>query len=618
MPKFKNVSEHNITVIVKGRKILVKSYQEIEGPEYLSMYSNLVRMSEVQPKGKKSNRPVIQEKKVKPVVAKYEPFKREPINIKTKVDAKISFDKIKTVEDTKNYISQYPKNKLPSVAICILSKNAFDFIRDCIKSILSHVKYENFKIYVFDTGTDDQRVIKFYESMKEKIEVISIGSFNFSKNYNDGIKKLSEDFIVIQNNDTKAINDYVSKLLKITCLQKTGIVGPRMIYKDGRIQHDGQTLYNHGLKKFINPGHLNIGKNSSQVAEEVLRVDGITGAGIFIKRKLFIDLGGFSEKYLDIYQDVDLNIQVRMNGYNIFCDTSAKIYHYDNSSRKEMWKQNPQETKKMWMDSSYLSKRINNKELIYYPNLKYKFSIITLVNNEATYNDFLNDLKVQEDCPSFELIAIPNFNGEYNGCSEPLNVGLDTASSHYSIICHQDLRLPKNWLRKLYTKLIEMENEKWGVIGMAGAYYFNNKRGGVTFLNNASYIQHTNIIQEEVQCLDELCLIVRTDYPIRFDESRMKGFHFYGADLCLQYISKGFKNYAINVPCNHLSDGFGNLMKKEQQKNFITASKKLNSKWGYNIKRFRTMTTEFDNNNNYIRYFIADRLEGFPKQENTS
>ena len=66
--------------------------------------------------------------------------------------------------------------------------------------------------------------------------------------------------------------------------------------------------------------------------------------------------------------------------------------------------------------------------------------------------------------------------------------------------------------------------------------------------------------RQDVQCLDELCLVVKTSNIIRFDEVTFNHYHLYGADFCMQYLKNGFRNFAINATCDHLSDGITNLL----------------------------------------------------------
>ena len=162
------------------------------------------------------------------------------------------FDQQEEVRKASEFIKNYNQESLPSVGICILTKDSLELITDCVESIRKEVKYPNTKLYLFDTGTEDRRVLSYYDSLKKNypfpIEIYNLGKFHYSKNYNEGLKSIDTDYALIQNNDTVALNDYISRLMKLAVVDKVGVSGPRMLYKNFKIQHDGQRLYNHQQK----------------------------------------------------------------------------------------------------------------------------------------------------------------------------------------------------------------------------------------------------------------------------------------------------------------------------------------------------------------------------------
>jgi len=577
----KNEKQKPITIIYQGKKSVLYPGHTIDGPIQLTVYG------------------------LTPVV---EPITKQTpvINVSNEIHKESN---IKEIDGAIDYIKLYKKNELPSVAICVLSKDSYILISDCIHSIINKVKYPNLKIYIFDTGTTDQQTLDFYQKIQHStfipISIIPVGDYRFSNNYNYGLKKVTADYYLIQNNDTVAINDYVTKLVRIAIVKKIGACGPRMLYRDGLIQHDGQVLYSHQDKGFGSPTHVNLKRNVSDVSSGIHDADGITCAGMLVRSSVYWEVGGLNENYHDIFQDVELNVKIRMNGHAIVCDRDALINHYDNTSRNNFWANNTEKLKLKHLDYSYLFGRFNT-ELKYMSRLKKKFSIVTLVNNENQYLDFLNDLKKQDCNFDFEIISLPNFNGEYDSCSCALNIGMALSESEYIIMCHQDLRVPSNWLGNIFEKIREltMNDIKFGVLGMAGAWVRNQDSDGVIFLdgniNNSKF--------KEVQCLDELCLIISNRTDIKFDERNFPHYHGYGSDLCLSYISKGYRNFAINCPCTHLSDGFKNLTQPEQLDMFIKNSLTLHSKWKNIIPEFRNMTAKFSKIENSITFYVADEL----------
>jgi hypothetical protein len=129
---------------------------------------------------------------------------------------------------------------------------------------------------------------------------------------------------------------------------------------------------------------------------------------------------------------------------------------------------------------------------------------------------------------------------------------------------------PPNWIAVLFEQisLIEKTNKNWGVLGTFGVAK-NGMFAG--HLIDPSGHFHCLPLSAEVQSFDEHCLITRKDRALRFDEE-LSGFHFYGADICLEAMAKGMTNYAVDVCVEHLSLG-------KVDDSFITAVDGLYRKW---------------------------------------
>jgi hypothetical protein len=238
------------------------------------------------------------------------------------------------------------------------------------------------------------------------------------------------------------------------------------------------------------------------------------------------------------------------------------------------------------------------------------FSIITLTHDKTTYINFLNTLAKQETDYTFELIPLFNYQNEFKSCSQALNYGMSLANSDYYILCHQDLLCPTYWIQKfkeMFTTL-EAQVPKLGFIGMAGtgklgkhpqteygALYLSNSSASIT----GKEISFANMMRgqygsfKEIQCLDECVMACNANLGIKYDDQNFDHYHFYGADICLYAISRGYKNFAVDVDCFHLSDGQQNLIQTAHQKSFMEHGSRLFKKWRDKIPYFRTTTSSF-------------------------
>jgi len=238
------------------------------------------------------------------------------------------------------------------------------------------------------------------------------------------------------------------------------------------------------------------------------------------------------------------------------------------------------------------------------------FSIITLTNDKETYINFLNTLKNQETKYTFEIISLFNFNNEFTSCSQALNYGMSIANSEYYILCHHDLLCPNTWVQKYKDSfdLLDRNRAKVGFIGMAGtgklgrhpsseyaALYLEESMHPFTGKDITFATLHKQIhgLYKEVQCLDECVMACKASLGLKYDEINFDHYHFYGADICLTAISKGYKNFAVAAECNHLSNGQKNLSSEKHKNSYIEHGSRLHLKWRGLIPYFRTTTSSF-------------------------
>ena len=69
------------------------------------------------------------------------------------------------------------------------------------------------------------------------------GEFNYSKVNNFGVQYATGEYILFLNNDTEVITEkWLEKMVGYCQLQKTGIVGAKLLYPDDSVQHCGVVI----------------------------------------------------------------------------------------------------------------------------------------------------------------------------------------------------------------------------------------------------------------------------------------------------------------------------------------------------------------------------------------
>jgi hypothetical protein len=140
---------------------------------------------------------------------------------------------------------------------------------------------------------------------------------------------------------------------------------------------------------------------------------------------------------------------------------------------------------------------------------------------------------------------------DYDSAAKAYNDAIDRSTNNLIIFVHQDVFLPGPWLSQLERALVYLEetDPQWGVLGCFGATRTGQYIGHV-FTTGQGVVGKPFEVPTPVQTLDEIVLVLRKSSGLRFDE-RLRGFHFYGTDICMTAAKQGRKCYAIPAFCIH-------------------------------------------------------------------
>jgi hypothetical protein len=197
-------------------------------------------------------------------------------------------------------------------------------------------------------------------------------------------------------------------------------------------------------------------------------------------------------------------------------------------------------------------------------------SVVSCVNDFEKYDSYVKaSFREEEKSGTVELIAIDNTSNELSAPAA-LNQGLGNSAAEIIVFCHQDVIFPQGWIERLFEQIsiVERTHKNWGVLGTFGVAKNGMFAGHII---DPSGHFHCLPLPAEVQSLDEHCLIIRRDSGLCFDEE-LGGFHFYGADICLEAMVNGLSNFAIDACVEHLSSG-------KADSDFLEATDKLYQKW---------------------------------------
>ncbi len=233
---------------------------------------------------------------------------------------------------------KYSINTPALVSIIIPTKDNFELISQCVDSILANTSYPYFEVVLVDTGSTDKRVYQYYEKiMKDNSQIKLVewkGAFNFSGACNLGAKKSAGEYLLFLNNDTEVkSSDWIQGLLEHAQRKDVGMVGAKLLFPSGNIQHAGVVLSERDVAYHPFYGHEETLDIANYIfISNVRNTAAVTAACSMVSRKKFDAVGGFDTKLRVTYNDVDLCLRLLDKGYFNVYNPFVELFHYESMS----------------------------------------------------------------------------------------------------------------------------------------------------------------------------------------------------------------------------------------------------------------------------------------------
>ena len=223
-------------------------------------------------------------------------------------------------------------------ALTLNEKTKKPFVFSAIETLKRQESHTDFEIIV--VTTNEQPPIPG----ADKQVTYATSNFNFSEAINLGAENADQqsEYLLLLNDDTEAIEaNPITRMLEIAQIENVAVVGAKLSYPDGKIQHIGVVMLPGG------PTHPFIAKSKSEYgyfgsALTPRNYSAVTAAAMLTSKKAFAQVHGFDTDFARDFNDVDYCLKLRAKNYRIAWTPYAHFTHHEGVSihRKAA---NPQE-----------------------------------------------------------------------------------------------------------------------------------------------------------------------------------------------------------------------------------------------------------------------------------
>lgn len=202
-------------------------------------------------------------------------------------------------------------------------------LTNCIRGITGSTAYRNVEIIVVHDGNLLAEQVAEFEAAGVVLIEYDQPVFNFSSKINIGARAGRGDYVLILNDDVQAKRpDWLNVMLGYAERPGVGVVGAKLFFPDGRLQHTGIIMQEGS------PGHLYYRADGddpglfemNNVARNYLAV---TGACQLLRRTTFDAVGGYDEKLPLNFNDVDFCLRIIDRGLRVVFAAGAELYHFE-------------------------------------------------------------------------------------------------------------------------------------------------------------------------------------------------------------------------------------------------------------------------------------------------
>jgi len=236
-----------------------------------------------------------------------------------------------------------------SITILIPVCNGLGLTRRCLESLWPTLPTSwRCQVVVYDDGSTDGTG-EYLRSLGDRIDWIAgEGRSGYAQANNRMATKAQGRFLVMLNNDVLLRPGWLEPMVALACKRPlAAVVGNLQVYPGThRINHAGGVFGDDGL-----PMNLYDGLEEGLAAAGFVRqLQYVTGACWVTSAEMFRQLGGFDERFVNGFEDVDYCLRAREHGGEVwYCGRSVVEHHVGSTTGRYAFdRQNLKRFRRRW------------------------------------------------------------------------------------------------------------------------------------------------------------------------------------------------------------------------------------------------------------------------------
>ena len=239
------------------------------------------------------------------------------------------------------------------VTVQIVHYHSLGLLRETLRSLRKAAPRVSYEVFVVDNNPGFRLPPTLVEEFPEARVLSPSRHLGFGGGHNFAAQKAAGDFLLILNPDIFILPGSLEELVAYARRHSdVGVVAPRLLYPDRTLQYSCYRFRHTPLKllgrTFVQGFSAIAERLSEHKMEDVshgetMEVDWVLGACLCVPRALWKRLGGFDERFLLYFEDVDFCRRVWQIGSRVVYHPASTMLHYhrregaDGSLWSQLW-----------------------------------------------------------------------------------------------------------------------------------------------------------------------------------------------------------------------------------------------------------------------------------------
>jgi GT2 family glycosyltransferase len=272
------------------------------------------------------------------------------------------------------------------LSICIVTLNACDYLRNCLRSIRDQSPWLNWigdatpssdqpaessilslELIAVDNGSTDGTLAMLQAEFPTVRLIRNDTNLGFARPINQALHASQGKYVILLNPDTIVLPGAINALVAyLESHPEVGICGPKVLNRDGTLQKACKRgvsrpwaafSYFSGLSTLFPHSKRFGGYLLNYLDEdEINEVDGISGSCMLVRRQVIEQIGYLDERFFAYQEDADYCFQAKKSGWKVVYLPTAQIIHFGGQGGSRV---QPYRSIYEWHRSYYLYYRKN-------------------------------------------------------------------------------------------------------------------------------------------------------------------------------------------------------------------------------------------------------------------